>query len=67
MLTSPGVTTAPPSPIRSSASGSSPAPTPDDEAVLDQDPAVRMLGSGVVDGEDVRVGEQGLHACVPYR
>ena len=26
-----------------------------------------MLGSGVVDGEDVRVGEQGLHACVPYR
>ena len=38
----------------------------DHEAVLDQDPAVRVLGSGVVDGEDVRVGEQGLHACVPY-
>ena len=37
-----------------------------DEAVLDQDPAVRVLGSDVVDGEDVRVGEQGLHACVPY-
>ena len=35
---------------------------PHDEAVLDQDPAVRVLGSGVVDGEDVRVGEQGLHA-----
>ena len=38
-----------------------------DEAVLDQDPAVRVLGSGLVDGENVRVGEQGLHACVPYR
>ena len=35
----------------------------DDEAVLDQDPAVRVLGSGVVDGEDVRVGEQGPHAA----
>ena len=39
---------------------------PRDESVFDQNPAVRMLGSGVVDGEDVRVGEQGLHACVPY-
>jgi hypothetical protein len=25
-----------------------------------------MLGSGVVDGENVRVGEQGLHVSVPY-
>ena len=37
------------------------------EAVLDQDPAVRVLGLRVVHRDDVRVGEQGLHGSVPYR
>ena len=60
------MTTAPPRPTRSSASGSSPVAHRRHEAVLDQDPAVSVLGSGVVDGENVRVGEQGLHARVPY-
>jgi hypothetical protein len=31
------------------------------EAVVDEDPAVRELGSGVVHRDDVRVREQGPH------
>ena len=36
------------------------------EAVLDQDPAVRVLGLRVVHRDDMRLGEQGLHGSVPY-
>ena len=37
-----------------------------DEAVLDQDPAVGVLGARVVDREHVCAREQGLHGVVPY-
>ena len=37
-----------------------------DEAVLDEDPAVRELGAGVVHRDDVGVREQGRHRGGPY-
>ena len=66
MLTRPGVTTAPPSETALVRLGRRTAAGLEHEAVLDQDPAVRVLCLRVVHRDDVRVGEQGLHGSVPY-
>jgi hypothetical protein len=36
----------------------------DDEPVVDEEPAVREFGAGVVHGDDVRVREQGSHVRI---
>ena len=37
-----------------------------EEAVLDEDPAIRVLGARVVHRDDMRVREQGFHRPLPY-
>ena len=66
MLTRPGVTTAPPRRLALVRLRLGAGPDRGDEAVLEQDPAVRVLRARVVHRDDVGACEQGLHGCVPY-